>query len=72
MDGQLVTVACTFFLGKTYEEIGVATELTFRGLGLSPACVPALCRGIQARGHQVSWTTSPDSRASIRVAEKLA
>jgi GNAT superfamily N-acetyltransferase len=71
VNGQLAAVACTFFLGKTYEEIGVATEPAFRGLGLSPACVRALCRDIQDRGHQVSWTTSPDNRASIRVAEKL-
>jgi GNAT superfamily N-acetyltransferase len=68
---QLASVACTFFLGTTYEEIGVVTEPPFRGAGLSPACVAALCRDITDRGHQPSWTTSPDNRASIRVAEKL-
>lgn len=69
--GQLASVACTFFLGATYEDIGVVTERQFRGAGLSMACVVALCRDIRSRGHQPSWTTSPDNTASIRVAEKL-
>lgn len=69
--GQLASVACTFFLGETYEEIGVVTEPGFRGLGLSTACTGALCHDIWARGHQPSWTTSPDNLGSLRVAEKL-
>lgn len=71
VDGHLAAVACTAFLGENYEDIGVVTEPPFRGLGLSPACVLALCGEIRARGHQPSWTTSPDNLASIRVAEKL-
>jgi RimJ/RimL family protein N-acetyltransferase len=70
-DDRLVSVACTFFLGEQYEEIGIVTEPEWRGLGLSAACAGALCEEIQARGHQPSWSTSPDNRASIRVAEKL-
>jgi len=69
--GELASVACTFFLGETYEEIGVVTEPRFRGSGLSTACARALCNDIRARGHQPSWTTSPDNLASVRVAEKL-
>lgn len=68
---RLVSVACTFFLGAQYEEIGVATEPGFRGQGLSVACAAALCRDIQQRGRHPSWTTSPDNIASRRVAEKL-
>lgn len=71
VDGQLASVACTFFLGETYEEIGVVTEPGFRGLGLSTTCARALCGDIWARGHRPSWTTSPDNTASIRVAQKL-
>lgn len=71
MEGQLASVACTFFLGETYEEIAVATEPRFCGLGLSTACARGLCNDIQARGHQPSWTTSPDNLASQRIAEKL-
>jgi RimJ/RimL family protein N-acetyltransferase len=71
VDGELAAVACTAFLGETYEDIGVVTEPQFRGLGLSPACSLALCGDIRARGHQPSWTTSPDNLASMRVAEKL-
>ena len=71
VDGQLISVACTFFLGEMFEEIGVVTEPLYRGLGLSTACAAALCRDIWTRGHRPSWTTSPDNLASIRVAEKL-
>ena len=70
-DGCLVAVACTFFLGKEYEDIGVATEPEHRGCGLSVACSGALCQEIRARDHTPSWTTSPDNIASIRVAQKL-
>jgi RimJ/RimL family protein N-acetyltransferase len=71
IDRQLASVACTFFYGEKYEDIGVVTEPEFRGLGLSTACAAALCDDIQARGRQPSWTTSPDNTASLRVAEKL-
>ncbi|MFC1996244.1 GNAT family N-acetyltransferase [Chloroflexota bacterium] len=71
VDGQLASVACTFFLGETYEDIGVVTEPRFQGLGLSTACVESLCQDIRTRNHQPSWTTSPDNLASRRVAEKL-
>lgn len=69
--GRLASVACTFFLGQTYEEIGVVTESKFRGSGLSTACAAALCHDIWARDRRPSWTTSSDNPASRRVAEKL-
>ncbi len=68
---RLVSVACSFFLGDRYEDIGVVTEPAFRRLGLSAACAGALCQDIQDRGYQPSWSTSPDNTASLRVAEKL-
>jgi RimJ/RimL family protein N-acetyltransferase len=70
-DTRLVAVACSFFVGDRYEEIGVATEPAFRGQGLSTACTAGLCEDIAARGRLPSWTTSTDNVASIRVAEKL-
>lgn len=71
VEGQLASVACTFYLGEKYEDLGVVTEPRFRGLGLSTACASALCEEVQARGHYPSWSTSPDNAASLRVAEKL-
>jgi RimJ/RimL family protein N-acetyltransferase len=68
---RLISVACTFFVGDKYEDIGVATQPEFRGLGLSAACAGALCEDIRSRGRRPSWTTSPDNTASVRVAEKL-
>jgi ribosomal protein S18 acetylase RimI-like enzyme len=70
-EGRLVSVACTFFVGDRYEDIGIATEPEFRGLGLGGACAGAVCTAIQARGRRPSWSTSTDNAASIRVAEKL-
>jgi GNAT superfamily N-acetyltransferase len=69
--GLLVSVACTFFVGESYEDIGVVTEPKLRGLGLSTACVAGLCTHIVARGRRPSWSTSPDNVASLRVAAKL-
>jgi RimJ/RimL family protein N-acetyltransferase len=71
VEGRLASVAGTFFLGETYEELAVATEPRWRGLGLSTACGRALCNDIWRRDHQPSWTTSPDNLASQRVADKL-
>jgi predicted GNAT family acetyltransferase len=69
--GRLAAVACSFFVGVHYEDIGVLTLPTERGRGLSVACAGALCADIQQRGRQPSWSTSPDNTASLRVAEKL-
>jgi RimJ/RimL family protein N-acetyltransferase len=69
--GELAAVACTFYVGEHYEEVGVVTEPAFRGQGLSGACAAALCQDIQGRGRRPCWNTSPDNQASIRVAEKL-
>jgi RimJ/RimL family protein N-acetyltransferase len=71
IDSRLVSIACTFFVGDQYEELGVVTDPAFRGLGLSAACAGALCEDIRARGRRPSWSTSPDNIASLRVAEKL-
>jgi RimJ/RimL family protein N-acetyltransferase len=71
VDRRLVSVACPFFVGERYEDIGVVTEPEHRGVGLSVACAGALCHDILRRGRRPTWTTSPDNTASLRVAEKL-
>jgi RimJ/RimL family protein N-acetyltransferase len=68
---RLVAVACPFFVGAAHEDVGVATEPGFRGLGLSTACAAAVCQDTRRRGRIPSWTTSPDNTASLRVAAKL-
>ena len=71
VEGRLVSVACSFFVGRTHEDLAVATEPGFERRGLSSACAGALCGDVMARGRGVSWSTSPDNLASLRVAEKL-
>jgi RimJ/RimL family protein N-acetyltransferase len=71
VDGVLASVACTFFLGNDFEDIGVVTEPGYRRLGLSTACCYELCLDIIARGRKPSWSTSTDNIASWRIAEKL-
>jgi RimJ/RimL family protein N-acetyltransferase len=71
LDEQLVAIACSFFVGEHYEDIGVVTESPHRGQGLSTACAAALCADIEGRGRQASWSTSTDNQASLRIAEKL-
>ena len=71
VDGRLVAVAAPFFVGSTYEDIGVVTEPEHRGRGGSAACAAALAADVERRGRVPSWTTSPDNEASLRVADKL-
>jgi hypothetical protein len=71
VEGALASVAAPFFVGDRYVDIGVVTESGWRGRALSPACAAALVRELQAQGVRPSWTTSPDNRASLRVAAKL-
>lgn len=71
VDGRLVAMASSFFVGERFEDIGVITEPEHRGRGLSVACAGALCEDILARGRRPTWGTSPDNTASLRVAEKL-
>lgn len=71
VDGRLVSVAVSFFVGDRYEDLGVVTEPGFRGRGLSSACAGALLKDILQRGRLGSWSTSPDNLASLRVAEKI-
>jgi len=66
-----VAVACSFYVGTRYEDIGVVTEPDHRGRGLSTACAAALITDIRRRRRQPSWTTSPDNAASRGVAAAL-
>lgn len=71
VEGKLASVACPFFMGIQYEDLGAATEPPYRGWGLSAACTHVLCQDVLQRGKMVSWNTSTDNLASIRVAEKV-
>lgn len=71
VDGTLASVACTFFLGHAYEDIGVITEPGYRRMGLNTRCAYELCLDIIARRRRPTWTTSTDNLASRRVAQKL-
>ena len=57
-DGRLVSIACTFFVGRSYEDLGVVTESGFEGHGLSTACAGALCEDIRQRGPFRGMTRS--------------
>jgi GNAT superfamily N-acetyltransferase len=69
--GRVLAVACTFYVGQAYEDVGVVTEPGHRGRGLSAACAAGLVGDIRARGHRPTWTTSPDNLASRAVAARL-
>src|SRR4029453_16782472 len=59
---RLVAVACPFFVGAAYEDLGVATEPGFRGLGLSPACAAAACQDVRRRGRVPRRPPPPPAR----------
>jgi GNAT superfamily N-acetyltransferase len=70
-DGVPVSVACSFFVGRQHEDIGVVTDAAFRGRGLSVACAAGLIADIRGRGRIPTWSTSPDNAASRAVAAHL-
>jgi RimJ/RimL family protein N-acetyltransferase len=71
VEQRLVSIACTFFVGERYEDVGVATEPAYRARGLSTACAAGLCDDIRTRRRVPTWATSPDNQPSLRVAAKL-
>ncbi len=70
-DSRIASIACTFFIGGKYEDIGIVTEPEYRGRGFASACAGALIEDIFYRGHLPSWSTSPDNEPSLRIARKL-
>ncbi|MCP3819301.1 GNAT family N-acetyltransferase [Streptomyces sp. A3M-1-3] len=62
--GSVLAVACTYFLGSTYEDIACVTVPDRRRQHLALACVTALCADIAARGRTASWSCSRDNRPS--------
>jgi len=71
VDGKVAAIAVPFYVGGTYEDIGVITEPDHRRRGLSTACAGALIADIRARGHVPTWSTSPDNAGSRGVAARL-
>ncbi|GAA5130851.1 GNAT family N-acetyltransferase [Pseudonocardia adelaidensis] len=69
--GRVAAIAVPFYVGGTYEDIGVVTEPGHRRKGLSTACAGALVTDIRARGHVPTWSTSPDNTGSRGVAARL-
>ncbi|MEV7526571.1 GNAT family N-acetyltransferase [Streptomyces sp. NPDC091371] len=59
---RIVAVACTYFLGTTYEDVACVTVPDPRLQYLALDCVNALCSDIAARGHTPSWTCSASNR----------
>ena len=51
----LVSVACAFYVGEKYEDIGVVTEPAYRGKGMSTMCAAEVCADILSRSHRPSW-----------------
>lgn len=65
--GGILAVACTYFRGDEYEDVGVYTVPEHRRHRLSLACVNALSplsADILARGRMHSWNCSIHNHAS--------
>ncbi|MFE3523395.1 GNAT family N-acetyltransferase [Streptomyces sp. NPDC059161] len=62
--GDLLAVACTYFLGSRYEDIAVVTVPDHRRRQLALSCVAALCADVESRGRSATWTCSRYNRPS--------
>lgn len=63
-EDRVLSVACTYFLGSTHEDIAVVTVPDRRREHLALACIAGLTADIQTRGHTASWCCSRDNRPS--------
>lgn len=70
-DDECVSIALPHTQGEKYEDLCVFTDPSFRGMGLSPACVEKVIEDVKRRGRVPSWTTSVDHKVSQRVAQKM-
>lgn len=70
-NGRCASLALPHTRGPRYEDLGVFTDPSFRGMGLSPACVAKVIEDVKRRGRVPSWSTSVDHVVSQRVAEKM-
>ena len=70
-DERCVSIALPMTRGERYEDLCVFTDPSFRGMGLSPACVAKIIEDVKHRGRIRSWSTSVHHKASQRVAQKL-
>ncbi|AWZ03427.1 MULTISPECIES: GNAT family N-acetyltransferase [unclassified Streptomyces] len=61
---QVLSLACTYFLGGQYEDVAALADPGHRRQHLALACVTALCQDVAARGRTPSWTCSRDNRPS--------
>jgi predicted GNAT family acetyltransferase len=70
-DDRCVSIALPMTRGEMYEDLGAFTDPSFRGMGLSPACVAKVIEDAKRRGRIPSWSTSVDHKVSQRVAQKM-
>jgi GNAT superfamily N-acetyltransferase len=69
-DERCVSIALPYTRGEMYEDLGTFTDPSFRGMGLSSACVTKVIEDVLRRGRVPSWSTSVDHKVSQRVAQK--
>ncbi|MFJ2740878.1 GNAT family N-acetyltransferase [Streptomyces sp. NPDC087440] len=63
-DGALLTIACSYFRGRRYEDVAALTTPDYRRHRLALACVTALCADIRERGRTPAWNCSTLNRPS--------
>ncbi|MCX5206189.1 GNAT family N-acetyltransferase [Streptomyces sp. NBC_00237] len=63
-DGTVLTVACSYFGGKRYEDVAALTTPDYRRHRLALACVTAVCADIRTRGRTPAWNCSTLNKPS--------
>jgi YD repeat-containing protein len=71
VDGQVVSVAETVRTGPHGAEVGVDTEIGFRGLGLGAAATAGWAAHRDLDQRTLFYSTNRDNRSSQRVAARL-
>jgi len=69
-DEKCFSIALPYTRGEMYEDLCTFTDRSYRGMGLSSACVTMVIEDVRRRGRVPSWTTSVFHKVSQRVAQK--
>ncbi len=71
VDGELIALAHTNALTVNYGDIGVYTDVAWRGMGFATASASIVGCGIQELGRTPVWSAGEDNEASLHIAAKL-
>jgi GNAT acetyltransferase-like protein len=71
VDGQVVSVGCTYGFREKFVDVAISTLPAYRGRGYAAAAASLVASRTQAAGNVPIWSCAPTNTASLAVAARL-